>query len=86
MKYKFLFIYRLHQEFGIINKLNKLSTTNNTIQNEPNVNISQNTDSIDNEELKSKTENNHNQFECTYTSYDSPRCRNMSGNYIIYLD
>ncbi|KAL5233061.1 hypothetical protein ACI65C_000471 [Semiaphis heraclei] len=35
-------------------------------------------DSNDNNELKSETENNQNQFECSHTSYDSPRCRNMS--------
>lgn len=86
IKYIFLFIYRLRQEFGIIKKLGKQSITNNTIQNERTNNISQNTDSNDNNELKSETENNQNQFECSHTSYDSPRCRNMSGNYIIDQD
>lgn len=84
IKYIFLFIYRLRQEFGIIKKLSKQSITNNTIQNEQNINVSQNTDSNDDNKLKSKTENNQTPFECSHSSYDSPRCRNMSGNYIIY--
>lgn len=49
--------------------------------------ISQKTDS-NNNELKlsmSKTENNQNKFDCSYTSCDCPRCRNMSGNLIIII-
>lgn len=78
----FLFINRLRQEFGIVKKLNNQSTSN-SIQNEQNINISQKPVSSSNE-FKSNTENNPNQFDCSYTSCDCPRCRNMSGNYIKY--
>lgn len=83
IKYVFLFIYRLRQEFLIVKKLNNQSTSNK-IQNEQNINISQNLVSNSNELNCSKTENNKNQIDCSYSSCDCPRCRNMSGNYIIY--
>ncbi|XP_060869222.1 stAR-related lipid transfer protein 7, mitochondrial [Metopolophium dirhodum] len=73
-------LIRLRQEFGIVKKLNKQSTSNNIIQNEQNINISQKPVSNINELncSMSKTENNKNQIECSYNSCDCPRCRNMS--------
>lgn len=77
----------MRQEFEIVKKLKKQFTTKNSFQNEKNgCSTQQIVSSIDDENLVlSKTENKQNKFDCSFTSCDCPRCRNMNGNYKLII-
>lgn len=74
--------YRLRQEFGIIKKLEKQTLSKDIIQNDNNLDTPQKLVSITNNEnlCISKAKNVQNKFDCSYTSCDCPRCKNMNGN------
>lgn len=71
-------MFRLRQEFGIINKLEKQSMSNkkNICLAEKHV-----TKNINDEKLPtSNADNIQNKFDCLYNSCNCARCRNMNGN------
>lgn len=73
-----LFLYlSLRREFGIVKKLEEKPSSKN-VQNEC---VSQKLISINNEKLPTpETENAQNKFNCSHTSCNCPRCKNMNGN------
>lgn len=86
LKHIFLNIFcvyqRLRQEFGVINKLENKSISNDVKQNEQNRQISNSIVSNCNN-IKLSTyniKNIQNKMDCSYTSCNCSRCRNMNGN------
>lgn len=74
--------YRLRQELGIVKNLEKKFFPNNVHQNNQNICNSEETVSSNNNEKlpTSNVENIQYKFDCSHTSCDCPRCRNMNGN------
>lgn len=76
-------MFRLRQEFGIINKLEKQSMSNNILSNKKNICLAEKhvTTNINDEKLPtSNADNIQNKFDCLYNSCNCARCRNMNGN------
>lgn len=72
--------YRLRQEFGIVKKIEKQNASNNDHSLEHNI-PQKPISSINDDKLPmSKAENAQNKLDCSYTSCDCSRCRNMDGN------
>lgn len=74
-------MFRLRQEFGIVNKLEKKSLSNDILPNKKNICLTKNHISTNiNDEKLPKAENIENKFDCLYNSCDCSRCKNMNGN------
>lgn len=78
----FTLFYRLRQEFGIVKKLEKKFLSNNINQNNQNIyNSEELLSSNNNEKLPtSDVDDMKYKFNCSHTSCDCSRCKNMDGN------